>query len=103
MKQNRLLGGTFFAAAIGSFALLSAVVALNNNSSDAPTNPQLPDTPVTGTPGVFIPGNADGESLHKARLDLAERLGIDPSQVRLISTSAAGWDGCLGVVDPAAS
>lgn len=104
MKQNRLLGGTFFAAAIGSFALLGAVVAMNNdNSNDASTTPQLPDSPVTGTPGTYIPGKADGETLHKARLDLAERLGIDPSQIRLVSTSAAGWDGCLGVVDPAAS
>ncbi len=102
MKQNRLLGGTLFAAAIGSFALIGAVAAFNNNS-DTPSTPPLPETPVTGTPGIYIPGKADGEALHKARLDLAERLGIDPAQIRLVSTSASGWDGCLGVVDPAAS
>jgi len=41
--------------------------------------------------------------LHDARLDLAERLGVDPLQVRLLRLTPAGWDGCLGVAAPGAA
>lgn len=36
--------------------------------------------------------------LHDARLDLAERLGVDPLEVRFRNAYAAAWDGCLGIV-----
>lgn len=37
--------------------------------------------------------------LHDARLDLAERLGVPPLDIDLVSIRPAGFDGCLGVRD----
>ncbi len=51
--------------------------------------------PVSATPS---PPTLPAESaLHAARLDLAERLRLDPLDVHLRRLQHAGWDGCLGV------
>ncbi len=54
--------------------------------------------------GSSSPGGQQNVSgavpLHDARLDLADRLGIPPLDIQLVSNRAAGFDGCLGVSDP---
>jgi hypothetical protein len=77
----------FFAlACITGFALAACGARADRGS---------PSDAVNATPA---PPSAPSESaLHAARLDLAQRLQLDPLEVRLRRLQHAGWDGCLGV------
>jgi hypothetical protein len=91
--MNPLLKKVMFG--IGVVGLLGAVGAGLARASEDPR-----DGPVTSDPGVSEPGFAHNyDVLHRVRLDLAKKLGIDPLEVRLTSLTHAGWDGCLGVVE----
>lgn len=71
-------------------ALGAGIVQANDNPAEEPVSPGE----------VREPGFAHQyDILHRVRLDLAERLGIDPLEVRFTSLTDAGWDGCLGVIE----
>ncbi len=55
------------------------------------------DDPVSATPGPLRPGEP---ALHAVRLDLAGRLKAEPLSLELVEVRHAGWDGCLGVIEP---
>lgn len=75
-------------AVLSSVAVFAAACSARANRSEA-------DRPVGATPA---PPTAPAESaLHAARVDLAQRLKVDPREVRLRRLQHAGWDGCLGV------
>jgi hypothetical protein len=59
------------------------------------------DKPVVSSPGTQKPGmEARYDVLQRIRIELAQKLGIDPLEVKLTSLQSAGWDGCLGVIEP---
>lgn len=100
-KRNTLLV-MLVAAGVAAIALLGVVTALNGDDDTAP--PSTPsdkgpdgDEPVTGDPGH--PGRTPlaYDILHQARLDLADRLGVDAAEIQLTEVTPAGWDGCLGI------
>lgn len=62
------------------------------------TGAQLPDGPVSATPGGDV--RAGSSALHAARLDAAKQAGVEPLSVDLRELRYAGWDGCLGVREP---
>lgn len=61
-----------------------------------PTTPSAPDpTPSTPSSGL------DGSPTEIAVADLAERLGIDPSGIEVVSMEEVTWpDGALGCPEP---
>lgn len=84
MSRLALLALALFA----SVAVFAAACSARANRGEA-------DRPVAATPA---PPSAPAESaLHAARVDLAQRLKVDPLEVRLLRLQHAGWDGCLGV------
>ncbi len=92
VKNKRMLFGGLIAAAVASLGVITAVSAFNNDATNSADKVET----INVAPWV-----GHGKTLHQARLDLAERLGIDPEKINLVSTSYAGWDGCLGIIDPA--
>jgi hypothetical protein len=93
-RKRKVLAGALVAGAIAAIGLVGAVAAFGNDDTTRTPDGDGGNEPVTGSPGTVAP-NYDG--LHKARLDLAERLGIDPKKIVLRSISHEGWDGCLGI------
>lgn len=94
-------------AIVGSVAVVAAgaavivgAIALRDGSSDGGSQVDNGnDAPVTSTPGTGPQDDIDS-LLHAARLDLAERLQVEPKDVTLRSIRPAGFDGCLGIYRP---
>lgn len=95
-------------AAVASVALLASAVLLgacSEREQPAPTpsatatSPPVvtPTEPPDGTPPERKQAETDSP-LFDARLDLAERLGVEARDVRLRDVRHAAWDGCLGIV-----
>ncbi|MEU4605693.1 hypothetical protein AB0F43_22145 [Kribbella sp. NPDC023972] len=59
-------------------------------------------TPSGGTPSSSTPSpDPTGGPVERARTDLANRLGVDPGQVTVVSSSEVTWpDGSLGCPQP---
>src|SRR5688572_29996204 len=68
-----------------TLAALAACVSDDGGGSGAAEDPQQ----VSGD----VP-------LHDARLDLADRIDVEPAEIDLVSIRSAGFDGCLGVKEP---
>lgn len=69
-------------------------------TSGTSKTPGTPDTPrPTGKPGT--PGTPSSDPVEQAKADLANRLGVDPAQVTLVSSTEVTWpDGSLGCPKP---
>ena len=93
--------GAVAAVAVGAAVIVGAIAL--RDGSDSGSNgggSQVGnDTPDTHTPGSGPQDDFDS-ALHAARLDLAQRLQIEPADVTLRSIRPAGFDGCLGVYRP---
>lgn len=60
-----------------------------------------PPTPEPSTPGPSMPGTPAQGPVEQAKADLAARLGVQPGEVRLVSSEEVTWpDGSLGCPQP---
>ncbi len=105
-RKRKVLVGSLLAGILAAASVFGAVVALNNgddgardrdNGIEPPPAYNGNDEPIGHVPGVPAPPVAAYSGFHQARLDLAERLGIDPARIELTSIQHAGFDGCLGI------
>ncbi|MFF0342621.1 hypothetical protein [Kribbella sp. NPDC004875] len=72
------------------------LVACGNDPGPGGT-PSMTDTP-TGSSASSVP---PGGPADQAKADLAQRLGVDAAQVRLVSSEEVTWpDGSLGCPEP---
>lgn len=91
--MNRIRTSTWIAlAAVLALGLALGTVAARSMFNDD-------DTPVAAEDGDLAAGGGTrlGFTLNDARLDLAEKLGISPDTIELVSLTHAGWGGCLGI------
>ncbi|MGK2965488.1 MAG: hypothetical protein ACSLFM_07765, partial [Tepidiformaceae bacterium] len=79
-----------------AFALLTPILALGLFAACITEDD---DTPVSATPDTS-PQPAGDDPLQSIRLDLAERLAIDATEITIAALRSAGWDGCYGIVRP---
>jgi hypothetical protein len=94
----------------GLVAVVAAAAALLvacGNDSGAEGQPMTSSTPSSGTPSSGTPSSGTpspgpvGGPVEQAKADLANRLGVDPGQVTVVSFSEVTWsDGSLGCPEP---
>lgn len=76
-------------AVVAALGIVGAALAFSGDGDDSTASP---------SPGPHV--SAPNDILHRIRLDAAQRAGVGPLEVRLISLTDAGWNGCLGVIKP---
>lgn len=75
----------------------------SSSSSSGPSSPEPsssePSSP--GSPSSSPTGSAGGSLVDQAKADLSKRLGVDASQVTVVSSEEVTWpDGSLGCPEP---
>ncbi|MEU4192017.1 hypothetical protein AB0E69_08975 [Kribbella sp. NPDC026611] len=77
------------------------LVACGNETATGGQPSMTPSTSSPGTPGNSASPEPSGSPLDQARADLAKRLGIDSSQIKVVSSDEVTWpDGSLGCPEP---
>lgn len=83
---------------LGLVVVVVAVLAVGIGAAAAlRLGDDTPSTSHAGGGGAQLKGTS---LLHEARLDAANKSGVDAKDVKLISIRGAGFDGCLGVYLP---
>lgn len=90
-RNRPIVIAALLAGAIAALGIIGAVAAFSYERSGG-------DEPVSSPPMEPGQQTANYAVLHQARLDLAERLGINAADISISSMRQAGWNGCLGVV-----
>jgi hypothetical protein len=80
-----------------TWIVMAAVLALALAVGTVAARSMFNDDAIPASDGDLAGGTRLGFTLNDARLNLAERLGISPDGIKLVSLTHAGWDGCLGV------
>ncbi|MEU8224111.1 hypothetical protein [Kribbella sp. NPDC048915] len=70
--------------------------------SSSPSDPSsTPSSPSSSTPSASPSATPGGSVTDQAKADLAQRLGVDAAQIRVISSEEVTWrDGSLGCPEP---
>jgi hypothetical protein len=82
------------------YVLILASLLMLAACGPAVTEPGAPDPTATPATGSELPGEAAG-AVAAARSQLATRVGAEPGDIAVVSTSQMEWpDGCLGLGEP---
>lgn len=91
-----VLGGTMHLRLVVLVLLVvGATLAAMACTGDDDANQSVSATPVRGAED-----GANDSALGQVRLDAAKQLKLDALKVNLKSIKGAGWDGCMGIVEP---
>lgn len=103
LSRSRLLGVLLIVTVlVAACANMPAVTTSSTPAADVPTSGPVDSgtaTPAPSTPSSPVPGSSS--AVDQARAALAQQLGVQVEDVKVISSGAVDWpNGCLGVETP---